>query len=314
MSAQRIYCMSNTEASKEAVVTDTKKLEVLINAVDLGSITKAAKVMGFTQSGITKMIGSLEKEFGFPLLKRSRSGVVPSAEGERILPTIRAMLVHTDKLEKEISLIRQKKNSSIRVCAYTSMLMHWLPFIIKKFHEKLPDVAIEMSSCTLEGAYEKGESGEIDLAFASRQEYQGFEFVHLRDDPLLAIVPNSPEFTGLKVFPIKNYDNKDFIMPYYGFDKDIVRFFEHENVKPNIEPAYVDDPTVVFMVEHGMGISMLSELVMHGNKNDVISLPLLPAAHRELVICLKSLKNASPAVKVFVSSAVEAIDEIYADK
>lgn len=314
MSAQRIYCMSNTEASKEAVVTDTKKLEVLINAVDLGSITKAAKVMGFTQSGITKMIGSLEKEFGFPLLKRSRSGVVPSAEGERILPTIRAMLVHTDKLEKEISLIRQKKNSSIRVCAYTSMLMHWLPFIIKKFHEKLPDVAIEMSSCTLEGAYEKVESGEIDLAFASRQEYQGFEFVHLRDDPLLAIVPNSPEFTGLKVFPIKNYDNKDFIMPYYGFDKDIVRFFEHENVKPNIEPAYVDDPTVVFMVEHGMGISMLSELVMHGNKNDVISLPLLPAAHRELVICLKSLKNASPAVKVFVSSAVEAIDEIYADK
>ena len=239
---------------------------------------------------------------------------MPSAEGERILPTIRAMLVHTDKLEKEISLIRQKKNSSIRVCAYTSMLMHWLPFIIKKFHEKLPDVAIEMSSCTLEGAYEKVESGEIDLAFASRQEYQGFEFVHLRDDPLLAIVPNSPEFTGLKVFPIKNYDNKDFIMPYYGFDKDIVRFFEHENVKPNIEPAYVDDPTVVFMVEHGMGISMLSELVMHGNKNDVISLPLLPAAHRELVICLKSLKNASPAVKVFVSSAVEAIDEIYADK
>ena len=314
MPAQRIYCMSNTEASKEAVVTDTKKLEVLINAVDLGSITKTAKVMGFTQSGITKMIGSLEKEFGFPLLKRSRSGVVPSAEGERILPTIRAMLVHTDKLEKEISLIRQKKNSSIRVCAYTSMLMHWLPFIIKKFHEKLPDVAIEMSSCTLEGAYEKVESGEIDLAFASRQEYQGFEFVHLRDDPLLAIVPNSPEFTGLKVFPIKNYDNKDFIMPYYGFDKDIVRFFEHENVKPNIEPAYVDDPTVVFMVEHGMGISMLSELVMHGNKNDVISLPLLPAAHRELVICLKSLKNASPAVKVFVSSAVEAIDEIYAGK
>lgn len=295
------------------IPTDTKKLEVLINAVDLGSITKTAKVMGFTQSGITKMISSLEKEFGFPLLKRSRNGVVPSAEGERILPTIRAMLVHADKLEKEISLIRQKKNSSIRVCAYTSMLMHWLPFIVKKFHEKLPDVAIEMSSCTLEGAYEKVESGEVDLAFASRQDYQGFEFIHLRDDPLLAILPDSPEFSGLTAFPIKNYDNRDFIMPYYGFDKDIVRFFERENVRPDIEPAYVDDPTVVFMVEHGMGISMLSELVMHGNRNDVISLPLVPAAHRELVICLKSFKSAPPAVKVFVSSAVEAIGEIYAD-
>lgn len=314
MQAERIYCKRHFSHAREAIATDTKKLEVLINAVDLGSITKAANVMGFTQSGITKMISSLEKEFGFPLLKRSRSGVVPSAEGERILPSIRAMLVHADKLEKEISLIRQKKNSSIRVCAYTSMLMHWLPFIVKKFHEKLPDVAIEMSSCTLEGAYERVENGEVDLAFASRQDYQGFEFVHLRDDPLLAIVPNSAEYTGLDAFPIKNFDNTDFIMPYYGFDKDIVRFFERENVRPNIEPAYVDDPTVVFMVEHGMGISMLSELVMHGNKNDVISLPLIPAAYRELVICLKSLKDASPAVKTFVFSAVEAIGEIYADQ
>ena len=292
--------------------TDTKKLEVLINAVDLGSITKVAEVTGYTQSGITKMISSLEKEFGFPLLVRSRSGVVPTAEGERILPAIRAMLIHSDKLSREIDLIRQKKNSAIRVCAYTSMLMHWLPFIVKKFHEKHPDVAIEMSSCTLEGAYERVENGEVDLAFASRQNYQGFEFVHLRDDPLLAILPNSPDYTGLSAFPIKKFDKRDFIMPYYGFDKDIVRFFERENVQPDIEPAYVDDPTVVFMVEHGMGISMLSELVMHGNKNDVISLPLIPAAHRELVICLKSFKNASPAVKAFTACAVEAINEIYA--
>lgn len=104
--------------------TDTKKLEVLINAVDLGSITKVAEVTGYTQSGITKMISSLEKEFGFPLLVRSRSGVVPTAECERILPAIRTVLIHSDKLSREIDLIRQKKNSSIRVCAYTSMLMH----------------------------------------------------------------------------------------------------------------------------------------------------------------------------------------------
>lgn len=58
---------------------DTKKLEVFINAVDLGSITKAAQVMGYTQSGITRMISSLEKELGVPLLVRSRSGVSPQA-------------------------------------------------------------------------------------------------------------------------------------------------------------------------------------------------------------------------------------------
>lgn len=290
---------------------DIKKLEVFINAVDLGSITKTAEVMGYTQSGITHMISALEKELGFSLLIRSRNGVSPTAEGTRLLPIIRTMLIHSDKLEKEITMIRQKKNSSIKLCAYTSMLMHWLPFIVRRFHEKYPDVAVEMTSCPLEETYEKVNKGEVDLSFASRQNYQGFEFIHLRDDPLFAVLPYNEENASLKSFPMQNFNNADFIMPYYGFDKDIVHLFESHNVTPKIEPAYVDDPTVVFMVEHGMGISMLSELIMRGNKNNVVSLPLEPAAHRELVICMKSFKNAPPIVKEFVVCAKETIDEIY---
>ena len=85
---------------------DTKKLEVFINAVDLGSLTKTAEVMGYTQSGITHMISGLEKELGFSLLIRSRNGVKPTAEGQRLLPIIRAMLIHCDKLDKEVSMIR----------------------------------------------------------------------------------------------------------------------------------------------------------------------------------------------------------------
>ena len=290
---------------------DTKKLEVFINAVDLGSLTKTAEVMGYTQSGITHMISGLEKELGFSLLIRSRNGVKPTAEGQRLLPVIRAMLIHCDKLDKEVSMIRQKKTSSIKLCAYTSMLMHWLPFIVRKFHEKYPDVAVEMTSCTLEETYENVEKGEVDLSFASRQNLQGFEFIHLRDDPLVAVLPYNEENARLRAFPMEKFDKADFIMPYYGFDRDIVHLFEKENVEPNIEPAYVDDPTVIFMVEHGMGISMLSELIMRGNKNNVVSVPLEPAAHRELVICMKSVNNAPKIVKEFVSCAKETIEAIY---
>ena len=290
---------------------DTKKLEVFINAVDLGSLTKTAEVMGYTQSGITHMISGLEKELGFSLLIRSRNGVKPTAEGQRLLPIIRAMLIHCDKLDKEVSMIRQKKTSSIKLCAYTSMLMHWLPFIVRKFHEKYPDVAVEMTSCTLEETYEKVEKGEVDLSFASRQNLQGFEFIHLRDDPLVAVLPYNEENARLRAFPMEKFDKADFIMPYYGFDRDIVHLFETEKVDPNIEPAYVDDPTVIFMVEHGMGISMLSELIMRGNKNNVVSVPLEPAAHRELVICMKSVNNAPKIVKEFVSCAKETIEAIY---
>ncbi len=54
---------------------ESKKLEALMMSVDLGSFTRAAEVLGYTQSGLTHMMNSLEKEIGVPLLERGRSGV-----------------------------------------------------------------------------------------------------------------------------------------------------------------------------------------------------------------------------------------------
>ena len=62
---------------------DTKKLEALAAAVQTGSFTRAAEVLGYTQSGLTHMMNSLEKDIGFPLLVRSRTGsgsVPPDSE------------------------------------------------------------------------------------------------------------------------------------------------------------------------------------------------------------------------------------------
>ena len=71
---------------------ESKKLEALLMAVDLGSFTKAAEVMGYTQSGLTHMMNSLEREVGFTLLERGRGGVRLTKEGERVAPAIREFL------------------------------------------------------------------------------------------------------------------------------------------------------------------------------------------------------------------------------
>lgn len=61
---------------------ESKKLEALLMAVDLGSFTKAAEVMGYTQSGLTHMMNSLEREVGFTLLERGARRRPPD-EGRR---------------------------------------------------------------------------------------------------------------------------------------------------------------------------------------------------------------------------------------
>ena len=50
---------------------DTAKIAALLAAAELGSISKAADSLGYTQSGVTHIVNSLEEEAGFPLLLAS---------------------------------------------------------------------------------------------------------------------------------------------------------------------------------------------------------------------------------------------------
>lgn len=68
---------------------DSVKCQALLLAIQYGSLTAAGKELGYTQSGMTRMIRSLEKEIGFPLLVRNKQGVRPSANGLQMVPVFR---------------------------------------------------------------------------------------------------------------------------------------------------------------------------------------------------------------------------------
>ena len=84
---------------------DSKKLEVLMTAADLGSFTKASEVVGYTQSGLTHMMNALEREIGFPLLQRNHNGIQLTEQGEKLMPAIREFLQANATLENQIRAI-----------------------------------------------------------------------------------------------------------------------------------------------------------------------------------------------------------------
>ena len=71
---------------------DTKKYEALLASARLGSFTKAAQELGYTQSGLTHMMNALEQELGFPLLERGHYGTRLTERGAQLEPAIRRFL------------------------------------------------------------------------------------------------------------------------------------------------------------------------------------------------------------------------------
>ena len=290
---------------------ESKKLEALLMAVDLGSFTKAAEVLGYTQSGLTHMMNSLEKEVGFTLLERGRSGVRLTEEGERIAPAVREFLQANARLDSVIEQVASSRTEVIRVSAYASIAMHWLPAIIQRFREECPDVDVDIRMADhVDIPYELLAQGKMDAILVSPQDEGQYEWVHLADDPMFAVRPKDFDTQGMTAGPLAAFEARDFIMPSQGFDKDIMRIFNRIGVKPHILPTWVDDPTVISMVSHGLGVSMMTELTVRGRTDGVKLLPVEPASSRELGLAVRSLDAASDGLRHFIDCTKRVVAEM----
>lgn len=290
---------------------ESKKLEALLMAVDLGSFTKAAEVLGYTQSGLTHMMNSLEKEVGFTLLERGRSGVRLTEEGERIAPAVREFLQANARLDSVIEQVASSRTEIIRVSAYASIAMHWLPGIIQRFREECPDVDVDIRMADhVDVPYELLAQGKMDAILVSPQDEGQYEWVHLADDPMFAVLPKDFDTQGMTAFPLAAFEARDFIMPSQGFDKDIMRIFNRIGVKPHILPTWVDDPTVISMVSHGLGVRMMTELTVRGRTDGVKLLPVEPASSRELGLAVRSLDAASDGLRHFIDCTKRVVAEM----
>ena len=97
---------------------DTKKLRALLTALNKGSLTAAAEELGYTQSGLTHMMNSLEEELGVKLLVRSKSGVLLSTAGQELLPLMRTVAESVENLEQSAEKIRLRSVTNLRLGAF----------------------------------------------------------------------------------------------------------------------------------------------------------------------------------------------------
>ena len=277
---------------------DSKKLEILMTAADLGSFTKASEVVGYTQSGLTHMMDALEKEVGFPLLQRNHNGISLTEQGLQLMPAIREFLKANANLENQIKQIAEQKSEIIRIAAYASIAMHWMPELLYRFKRICPEVNVDlrMVDDALE-PFELLESGQTDVIFASRQHYSFCDWIPLYNETMYAILPKDYPMNGRTHFPLEEFEGLEFLRPYGRFDIDVKAALSPLGIKLNAKTARVDDETLIQMVGKGLGVTMMSELMIRGRTDNVLCIPVEPKAIRELGMGTHVKKKETESVR-----------------
>ena len=286
---------------------DTKKYEVFAKTVELGSLTRAAEELGLTQSGVSHILAAMEEELGFTLLKRSRAGVRLTAEGEQLLPCIREIVRQEGLLRERAASLRGGVSGTVRNGTFTSVATHWLPGMMQSFQTAYPGVEFRLFNGDYHDVDGWLRDGSVDLGFVALPlSDKDWECIVLRDDPLLVILPPDYDLQGREQLDIHALQGMDFLMPSLGFHLDIMRALG--SVEPNIRKTQVSDSVIISMVEHGLGVSVLSELVLKGRRDNVVAVPMDPPAARELGIAVRSKKELRPIARRFITEAKEILE------
>lgn len=300
---------------------DAKKVEVLLEAVESGSLMGVAERNGYTPSGLSHLLQRLEEELGVQLAERTNRGIRLSEAGEQLLPYLRGYVESSAALEREAARLRGEAETVLQIGAYASIAKNWMPALLRAFAKKHPEIRVELEVLSRQELYRGMKDGRFRLIFACEDKTQPYRFLHLADDPFYAVLPPSDETLQAialtpvprgdenaagNAFAIADFEKYPFIMPSYGEDVEVQEAFVQHQVHPQLLPASADDPVILGMVAGGMGVTMLSELVMRGSSEPVRKVPVLPACARPLGIVHKELRELSAAERSFLQFVREA--------
>ncbi len=284
---------------------DTKRYEVFVKIVEMSSLTKAAEELGLTQSGVSHILSAMEEELGLTLLKRSRTGTRLTAEGEALYPYIKEIVAQEQLLRGERERLRGVTVGVVRLGTFTSVATHWLPGMMKEFQTLYPAVEFRLFNGDYHDVDGWLSDGSIDLGFITLPAAGDWECIPLRDDPLLAVLPKGHPLSEQTVCRTEDVAREPFISLLESSDHDARRALDAVGLRPNVRFATKDDYAIVAMVEQGLGVSIMPELLLRGQNRSVEKRPLSPAVSRTLALAIPAGKKTGPAARAFASFAAE---------
>lgn len=284
------------------------KYEVFLNIIDCGGVSSAAEKLGYSQPGVSHMLNSLENELGLSMLKRSKSGVRLTSEGETLLPLIRNVCDSQQELLRAVNEIKGIQTGLIRIGTFPSVAVNWLPGMIKRFHDDYPRVDFEI----LYGDYATVEawilSGRVDCGFLRYPPKEGLQGILIGRDEMMAVLPEGHYLAERGTVSAELLENERFILLKEGPDNEFTEIFRELGITPKICFSAWDCQMITAMVEMGLGVSILPELTLRRTMHRIIKKKLDRRYFRKLGIVVQDMKSASKLLKTFLTYV--KVDEV----
>ena len=277
--------------------------------VELGSFTRAAEALGYTQSAMSQMIVSLEDELSIKLLIRSRTGAKLTIEGAELYPYVERLVYQYWAVQEKANEIKGLETGIIRMGTLASISTHWLPELLREFRARYPGVEFVIHQGDYTSIQEWIKTGTVDFGFVNPKAVSGMETNVLKEGAMLAVLPEGHPLAELEAVPLELLAKEPFILLEEGHYYEPLEAFRSLGIIPNIKYTIHDDYAIMTMVEAGLGVSILAELILHRTNYRLALRPTVPMVSRSIAVGYRDKNSLPIASKRFIEELVRHVDQ-----
>tara|TARA_R110000868_G_scaffold156292_2_gene382963 strand:+ start:7285 stop:8178 length:894 start_codon:yes stop_codon:yes gene_type:complete len=289
---------------------DWDKLKTFHAAAQAGSLTKAAEMLGLSQSAVSRQIAALEDDLGAALFHRHARGLIRTEPGNLLFEAAKEIAAKAAIAEARVQDARDEPCGELKVTAPTALGAIWLAPRLAQFHDQFPQIRIRLmlNDFELDLAGLEAEVGirpwpstqndlvQRKLLSVHQHLYASHDYVERRG------MPQSP--AELDDHPIIHYGPPQ-LAPIPGLDW-AAKVGRAAGQEPR--PAVIEVNTiygVMKAIEAGMGIGALPDYVARENSRLQRILPDLDGPDFEVYFVYPSELRGSRRIVAFRDFLIE---------
>lgn len=290
----------------------------LVALADSRSFTRAADAMGVAQPTLSRQLRVLEDELGAPLVQRGgRDGISLTAAGEVVLPLARRMLADAESARTGVAELIGLRRGRLRVGATPSLCIGVLADVLRVFHERYPDLRLELVESGSQPLVRSLVRGELDVALVIVPPPGVDPLLHttsvLRERLSVASPASERAPSARGSMSVHELARRSLVVPRLGYDlrEATIAAFTEAGETPRFAVEGGEMDAVLRLVEAGTGVAVVPDLVFAGRPR-LRRTVLTPALYRTVALARRADLVPTHAMRAFRETLLSFLADLSA--
>jgi DNA-binding transcriptional LysR family regulator len=294
---------------------ELRQIRSFLSVAETLHFGRTAELIHLSQPALSLQIRALEEEVGVRLFERNRRKTTLTAAGLAFRKDAAAAVSQLDQAIRQARLAAKGKLGLLRIGFISTAGSEIVPNIIRKFKESNPEVEFSLRNILTTDQIQMLASGSLDIGFLRLPigEYPELDVVAVHREPFVLVVPLSHELAKRKRVRLRDVSGQDFVMyerTYApGFHDLIFGMLRDAGIVPNICQTAGQMPTLISLVDSGMGISILPASAVKNSVAAVVACEIADAIPMSDIAIAANKENRPDMVNNFRSFALEELGQ-----